>query len=139
MLLKMGWRGGGLGVAGIGVEIPIAVSTAHTGRMGLGGTLLFPELAPENQSFLQECEVCGGAVPKQIWDEHCAGKKHQRNVARAKGESATDKHVVPGKGDVVVQAAQRFCEAYKRAVPIKAWDMHCRGKKHVTKFARLNS
>ena len=52
MLLKMGWRGGGLGVAGIGVEIPIAVSTAHTGRMGLGGTLLFPELAPENQSFL---------------------------------------------------------------------------------------
>ena len=39
---------------------------------------------------------------------------------------------------LVVQKAQRVCEACQRAVPAKAWDMHCAGKKHKAKAARMD-
>ena len=153
MLLKMGWSGGALGANGTGLEHPIMVSRAYTGRMGLGGTLAFPDLPPENQSFLQQCDVCGEPVPKQTWEEHCAGRKHQRKLAeknaQAKPVAVEQEQALPrpkkqaivvsedNKKEVVVQAAQRFCEACTRAVPFKAWSMHCGGKKHIAKLARL--
>jgi hypothetical protein len=156
MLLKMGWSGGGLGASGTGLQNPIMVSTVYAGRLGLGGVLEFPDLPPENQAFLLECKVCGGPVPKQIWEEHCAGRKHQRKLAEknAHAKPVTEDQqqspirpkkravVVSGGFDpkeVLVQAAQRFCEACKRAVPTKAWSMHCGGKKHIAKLARLKS
>ena len=156
MLLKMGWCGGGLGASGTGRHNPVMISTVYTGRLGLGGTLVFPLLPPENQSFLHECEVCGEPVPKNIWEEHCAGRKHRRKLAERDVQVA-DEHdleqaapthpkkkkravVVVSEGawreskTVLVQSAQRFCEACQRAVPIKAWSMHCGGKKHLAKL-----
>ena len=80
MLLKMGWAGGGLGATGAGRQVPVVVSAVHRGRVGLGGALAFPGILPSNQAFLRECEVCREPVPKQLWAEHCAGRKHQRNM-----------------------------------------------------------
>ena len=57
MMLKLGWSGGVLGASGAGLETPITASTMYRGRIGLGGTLAFPELPSENQAFLQECKV----------------------------------------------------------------------------------
>ena len=90
----------------------------------------------------------------QIWEEHCAGKKHQRNLAKQNEQEApmsddlitndTSRKkkttVVVSEGDggskgVLVQAAQRFCVACSRAVPVKAWEMHSNGKKHKAKVA----
>ena len=34
------------------------------------------------KQVLQPCTVCGGSVPTQIWQEHCAGKKHRKNLAK---------------------------------------------------------
>jgi hypothetical protein len=88
-----------------------------------------------------------------MWEEHCSGRKHQRKLAN-KNAGITDEQqqkptkpkrrtvVVPGENcdnkEVLVQAAQRFCEACKRAVPNKAWSMHCLGKKHIAKLVRLS-
>ena len=145
-MLKLGWTGGSLGVNGTGLQTPITALTMYRGRMGLGGELAFPDLPPENQAYLRECEVCGGPVPKQMWEEHCAGRKHQRKLATKNAgmpkKLKRRKVVVAGEEcddkEVVIQAAQRFCEACKRACPIKAWSMHCLGKKHLTKLASLS-
>ena len=152
MLRKMGWSGGGLGATGAGRRVPVMVSAVYTGRMGLGGALAFPDLLPGNQAFLRECEVCAEPVPKQLWEQHCAGRKHQRKLAAAGKSAPAQLRAAPegravvaaggaggGSKEVLVQAAQRFCEACKRAVPNKAWSMHCGGKKHIAKLARLSS
>merc|ERR1712086_1182404 len=34
------------------------------------------------KQVLQPCTACGGSVPTQIWQEHCAGKKHKKNLAK---------------------------------------------------------
>ena len=92
----------------------------------------------------------------QIWEEHCAGKKHQRNLAKQNGQEAPLSEdsimndmvrkkkttVVVSEGDgvskgVLVQAAQRLCVACSRAVPVKAWEMHSSGKRHKAKVALI--
>ena len=159
LLVKMGWSGGGLG--GVGIAVPV-VATGYRHRVGLGSEQLFPELPGENQAFLRRCDSCDKPVPTRLFEEHCGGRKHlarleatlrgaekvakqNKKAARlvkvkVRGSTGTKAPLggsEPAVSEILVQAAQRVCEACQRAVPAKAWEMHCGGKKHKTKAARM--